>query len=259
MDGITMLYEKGDFTYSSVRVGIDKPLQTSLNLKRSQDRLNEIQNERIAFNQNLVGGNSLLSSTDLSLAIVLVDFTPNRRDNNPHPPGLGYNYQSFYDLVFSNNTYKGRSPDNEQVFGSVKDYYWEQTDNMYNVTGGIINSTNPSNLAKPLWLTLPNSIDYYANNYSTITILEFLYDQTLLTYPQIANYDYIGFIYGGEIYGGSLWPHSYSVRSRKIYIMSEKKGGTFAHIGVHCHELGHSFSDFLTNMKEIPSIQGNMT
>jgi len=234
----------GDFVLSSVRVGIDPPLQTSLNLKRSQARLNEIQNDRNAFNQSLASGSSLLSSTDLSLAIVLVDFTPNIRDDRPHDPGIGYNYQSFHNLFFSNNTYTGTSPDNEPVFGSVRDYYWEQTGNRYNVTGGIINTTNPSNPAKPLWLTLPNSIDYYAANYTKMTILEFLYDQTVSIYPNIANYQYIGFIYGGNLVSSSsntFWPHSYIARNRNIHIMSEKFGGTFAHIGSHCHELGHSF------------------
>lgn len=69
-----VLGANGDYTPSTVRVGIDAPLQTSLNLQRSQARRTEIQNERLAFNQTLI--TNLPSSTDLDLAIVLVDFTP---------------------------------------------------------------------------------------------------------------------------------------------------------------------------------------
>jgi hypothetical protein len=49
-----VLGSNGDFAPSSSKVGINSPLQTSLNLQRSQSRLIEIQNERIAFNQNFI-------------------------------------------------------------------------------------------------------------------------------------------------------------------------------------------------------------
>lgn len=174
-----VLGANGDYTPSTVRVGIDAPLQTSLNLQRSQTRLTEIQNERLAFNQTLI--TNLPSSTDLDLAIVLVDFTPGRRDSIDRPNGKGYNYSSFSNLFFSNGTYTRTSPDYEQVFGSVRDYYWEQSGNRYNITGEIINPTNPSNPAKPLWLVLPNSFEYYKYpaNFTSTTLLQFLYDSAV--------------------------------------------------------------------------------
>ncbi len=237
----------GDYMPSSSKVSIDKPLESSMHLQRSESKKTQLKQQRIDFNNSLATNYILqLKSAGFSLAIVLIDFTPITRDQRTHKPGPGYNYQSFYDMFFSSNTYTDaiKHPDHESVFGSVNDYYWEQTGNRYHVGGAIINPTDPQYPDKPLWLQLNQPRDYYdsSTNFPTKdSLLAYLYDQAVSVYPALAGYAYIGFIYGGDRQPGNLWPNSKYVRNRRIHIVSEKYNGTFGHIGTHCHELGHSF------------------
>ena len=130
-----ILDSRGEFYPSSNKVGIDTPLPESYQLERTPERISEIQSERDAFDQQVqVNFENFINDERFNgpdpepfrLAVVLVDFTPS----------IGENYEKadFDTLFFSTDYYITDiptnfplSPDDEPVYGSLRDYYNDQS------------------------------------------------------------------------------------------------------------------------------------
>lgn len=129
-----ILDDKGEFKCSKNRVGIDPPLKESFHLKRSVERLSQIQAEKEAFNQKLrqslyyrIESGEILSSegsTPIHMGIVLVEFS----DVKHYPR---YKVDHFNYMMFSTNHYwysdslgNDIHPEGDRIYGSFREY-WE--------------------------------------------------------------------------------------------------------------------------------------
>lgn len=186
-------------------------------------------------------------------AVVLIDFDDNKR--------LGKNYkkEKFDSLFFSTNYWfdsnpknkKNIHPENHDIFGSLRDFYLNQSFNKLEITGLdwmplIINPEDPQNPGKPLWVKMPrNKYDYAleSNGYTKFNIKDTfkIYAEAQLNI-ELDSYDGICFLYAGKMEGGALWPNTVG----NMYLVSEmnekedtQEEGTFLHIGTSVHEFGH--------------------
>jgi len=246
----------GEFSSSSNKVGIDSPLNESLNLERSQVRISEIEQEITAFNQqveaNEVEYNSRMINRNAtySFGIVLVDFVnPDPLDNDGYYRQTtvdypnGYNRGFYQDMMFSIDSWIGQTPptphpEDHIVFGSFIDYYTQQSNGHTIINGSLVNGNSANDPALPEWIVLPLSKEEY--QYEQQLFIDHLNQEASSMGLPLA-YDKLGIIFAGEaIYtqGNIFWPHANSVNG-EFYMAPEVKSGTFGHIGVHCHEFGH--------------------
>ena len=164
----------GEYTPSIYKVGIDPPLAASYQLQRSASRLDEIQEGIDEFNQLLeqralefaqeqeAAGFGTIIKT---IGVLLVDFTPSERGTSGAYP-LGYYWDHYYDLIFSDDTYNtsltgATSPDGDDVFGSLTDYYQDQSNGLLEIQGTVVNPRDPVIPVFPVWIVLPHSKSYY--------------------------------------------------------------------------------------------------
>ena len=252
-----VLDSRGEFYPSNYKVGIDKPLSTSYLLQRTQDRIQQIEQERIDFGEQLqINFNNYINdprfngntTPPMHVAIVLVDFTPSVRGD--------YTKADFDTLFFSTNYYISpapnedpRSPNSEQVFGSFRDYYLNQSLGRLDIRGkinddrSIMNPTDPNNPTKPQWVIMPYSKSFYDLT-PRFEVIPLIIEQINAQLPfNFDNYDAIGFIYAGEgdnIAGGTCAFGGYG----KLFAAYEKYHQTFAHIGIPAHEFAHNLGAY---------------
>ena len=216
----------GEYTPSIYQVGIDPPLASSYQLQRSASRLAEIQAEIDEFNQLLeqralqfaqeqeAAGFGTIIKT---IGVLLVDFTPSERGSNASYP-QGYFLEHFDSLIFSDDTYNTSltgttSPDGDEVFGSLTDYYQDQSNGLLEIQGTVV---NPAQIPQaplfesrlPEWIVLPQSKSYYNSSDNVISSaviaaknLGYIDDQD----PN-GGYDVLIVIYAGEVRFAGLWP-----------------------------------------------------
>jgi M6 family metalloprotease-like protein len=167
------------------------------------------------------------------LAVVLVEFA-----DTPHNPK--WKPQHWRQSLFSRNTYNKRSPSGEKVFGSMADYYHENSAGRFQLTG-MVHS----------WVKVPKK----KSHYDKLSPDPFMGQPQLLGKAMdlvnaragknvFANVDGVAFVTAGKRgqHGRILWPHSaaffHKGRLYDYYVMEEGKD-RFAGIGTHCHEFGH--------------------
>lgn len=246
------LNSDGDFAASSSKVGIDPPLSSSYKLERSSNRLVEIDIEREAFHLQIETNRAayfqkreLSVPTSYHIGVLLVDFSNVVGDDS-------YNRDHFDSLLFSIDWYNTGltgevSPDNEEVFGSLHDYYWQQSIGQVVITGKVVNPLLSEFGLKPEWIRLPQSKEYYDTTYSKAQFADTVITRAIND-PDFnftpSSYNHIVIIYAGNYFsGGMLHPGNYLSSLASGYINSEKYSGagseTFSHIGVHAHEFGH--------------------
>jgi len=242
----------GEFTPSQAMVSIDNPPSKSKGLKRTQARIRKIETERQAFYLSLQQQNSLTELSGsfprtLKLGVVLLDFTPSRITTI-------YEKSVFDNMIFSegywygeptaHNNYQTVHPEDEAVYGSLRDYYLDQTVDNIDIVGKnnlpqIINPPDPNNSSLPDWLVLPNSMQYYEDNFGSTALFQHLYEQAESEYgeAEMASYEVVAFIYGGSVRTSG----NFSPKFRwNMYIMGEHEYGSFVHIGTHAHEFAHA-------------------
>lgn len=248
-----MLDEDGEYTATTSRVGVDKAPAISKELKRTSKRITKINEEiELVNNQRSEKRKSIISSamgdgTTKKLGVVLIDFPTKRRDSSANDNN-GYYKAEFENMIFSNGSYFGTTPhpENEDVFGSLRDYYAEMSVNSYQITGKnnqphIVNPQDPNNPNLPEWLVLDYEMSYYESleTWGINGFLQVIYNEAVATYgsTEMGSYDVICFIYGGGVRtGGNFRPKT---RLEK-YCMGEYEYGSFAHIGTHAHEYAHA-------------------
>jgi len=191
--------------------------------------------------------------TTKKVGAVLIDFTPSCRNTQSHD-GVGYYKIDFENMLFSDNgwytirDYKGRiigpHPELNEVFGSLKNYYSDQSCGNMVIVGNnntqIVNDVDSNNPNLPDWLILPQSIDYYTSTSNfplKATLFNTIYQYAVNEFGAtlMESFDAVVFIYGGNTVSGQLYPGEIGDR----WCMSEMGSGHFTHIGGHAHEFGH--------------------
>lgn len=249
-----VLDQNGEFTYSENKVGIDEALSESYHLERSPQRLAEIEAEIEAFNEQLeqnyidfMAEFDGPSTPPLRLAIVLIDFADILHNED-------YFKSDFDTLFFSTGYYftdpqfvTPLSPDVEWVYGSMRDYYRNQSINKFDIVGkigsdrSIVNPPDPNNPSKPLWVYMPEDKSFYdsLDKYYVISLVKAEAENQLNI--DLDQYNKTGFIYAGEAGSGG----TKATGIQNIFTCYERyKGnsqvGTFAHIGIPAHEFAHT-------------------
>lgn len=252
-------------------VGVDAPEPESYFLCKSSSMNGSCEDQRSAFNEQLrLNGLSYkqlreitkAGAITINLGVILVDFTPSRRYVS-NPEGNfpnGYQKHYFDHLIFSENSWIGNPrpplyetphPENQALFGSLQDYYMQQSRGKLYFSGKngqpeILNALDPTypNDPVPKWVQLPHSFDYYNGS----GFSDFLADiRTAFQgeFPDVSLNDYQNFfiIYGGEFTAGMLTPKTilnYSIISEQ----TPANQPFFTHVGVYAHEFGHQLGAF---------------
>ncbi len=262
-----ILDENDNIVPSGNRVGIDEPLRESYNLELPVYKLAEIENYRQQFNQQLLEADEWFKqkrieanggTVTLKIGVILVDFA-----DSVHYKSLGgnfsdgYNRAFFNNMIFSQNYWIGEPispnfttphPENKQIFGSLRDYYNQQSCGKLNIIGKdgiypeILNPPDPLHPDVPDWVYLDETKTYW-NSQDILSTAEWCYKarqnfQQKFPNISLSNYDRIIYIYAGNqgTYLKSLWPNADPLGG---FIMSEQWSGVYSHIGVHAHEFAH--------------------
>jgi M6 family metalloprotease-like protein len=145
--------------------------------------------------------------------------------------------QAWGDAMFSKGTYKS-SATGATAYGSMHDYYWEQSYQQLKIEGKSFEHVEVSK----------KRMEYGAQGTNRQALLTEAMDKLLAREGKDALKDFDGvfFIYAGEranVPRGSLyWPHRSSFThngKRWDYFICGEGGRTMGNISVFCHEFGH--------------------
>jgi M6 family metalloprotease-like protein len=170
---------------------------------------------------------------ELRLAVVLVELA-----DSPRPP---FGPDAWERALFSTKTYTGRGPGGEPLFGSVRDYYLEQSSGRLALTGHVFDwikiGARRAELESKTSTSLSGQRALYSSALDALLAREG---------PRaLDDFDALAFVVSGKqaaTWGSILWPHSGALvlrgRPWRYYLMHS---GTdrFEPIGTHAHELGH--------------------
>lgn len=176
------------------------------------------------------------------MAVVLIDFTPSARIVN-------YEKFRFDNMFFSQGSYYGINittlhPEGDEVFGSFRDYYKNQSVNQIDIVGKDNNPViiNPlvSGTNVPQWVTLPNQKSWYENTQNIVhsSLVNTMRQATLTQLGiDVSTYDAVCFVYAGEVGHGALSPATTGIYSTG----GERENNKFSHIGTEVHEFAHAY------------------
>jgi M6 family metalloprotease-like protein len=198
-----------------------------------------------------------LTST-YTLKILLVEFA----DVKHRQPG--YTITDFNNLFFSNGIYVSPnmySPDGQQVYGSMRDYYSVMSNGNFTLTGNVINHDDDHNNV-PDWLVLP----LRKGQYDSVGFAQWnSFLNAVITAANSAGIDIstnsttkLAIIYAGHTYrgddnlgtGSGLNPQAGNYGGRDLYIngekfaccapyRSERSDAVFMEICFNVHEFAH--------------------
>ncbi len=163
------------------------------------------------------------------LAVVCIEY-PDKK----HNPKI--TSKAWEDSLFSHDSYKKTNVTGQTVYGSLFDYYKEQSFNTLHVDGKVFD-----------YVEVGKKRMEYATGNRTALLNEAL-DKLLQREgaDALKNYDGLFFLYAGErvpVARGSLyWPHRSNVSrqgKRWPYFICPEGGERMANISVFCHEFGH--------------------
>ncbi|HID28909.1 MAG TPA: hypothetical protein EYP19_02765 [Desulfobacterales bacterium] len=172
----------GEFVPTGLRVGIDRPVNVPVRPYEQPEARQALIRKIEAYNaaaeanrqrylQRQRGGPSKALSkpsavsaqinqqeVTLSVGVLLVEFNgrPYYTGGNDRPNG--YLADDFEKMLFSDDGYNGESPDQEAVFGSLRDYFEYQSHGLLHVTGQVINPSINDDI--PTWLNMGSSAPY---------------------------------------------------------------------------------------------------
>ncbi len=168
------------------------------------------------------------------LAVILIEFA----DTNHNAAVKISDWSNSY---FTRGTYNTTNALGQRVFGSMNDYFQEQSCGKLRIEGKVFN-----------WIRLKkNRADYYpsANAATKAAVLNEAVDALIAREgaDALRGFDGLAFIYAGEKYptsnrGSLYWPHRSSfLRKGKSwpYVIVAEGGSKMADISTMCHETGH--------------------
>jgi M6 family metalloprotease-like protein len=168
--------------------------------------------------------------TDITLKILLVEFTDVVHRS-------GYSKDDFENMLVSSGIYVTpmRTPDDDEVFGSLSDYFRLMSSGNLRVNGYVVNRDVGG---LPEWIALYGTkLEYHNNQRSIFSDAVTAAQAAGLDVSTPNDYVKLAIIYAGEIaWNGGLNP----MAGWSQYIMSELQGARFARIGIHCHEFAHT-------------------
>lgn len=168
------------------------------------------------------------------LAVILVEF-----EDVKHNPKIGK--RDVWRMMFSKGEYTGKNVTGEEVFGSLRDYYLENSYGKLDVTGRVFG-----------WMAVEHPRDYfetkamgskaYTRDFMGAAIERVKKEEGDDVFDE---FDGLVILHAGDQSHHrpmALWPHRSSTRVGKRsvpYFLSSEGGKFLASIGVHCHEFGH--------------------
>jgi M6 family metalloprotease-like protein len=178
---------------------------------------------------------NLWKKSTYRMGVVLLDF-PDTKHNPTITP------KAWAESLFSKGTYCNKSNVTGQaVFGSLNDYYLEQSCGALQVGGSVFAEVRmKTNVAS----YLPGSTTASKTAFFTEAVDKLLAREGT---NAISGFDALCFIYAGvklsTVNRGSVfWPHrgSFTYRGRKWpYVICPEGGSKMNNISVYCHEFGH--------------------
>jgi len=155
----------GKIVPGNLKVGINAPPSTSLNMALSPAAQSAINQRKLDFQQQLIEADAwykqkILAANgepiSLKIGVILVDFAGNHEHytNSSNFPN-GYPSQLYNDMLFSQSTYIDISgtnnvhPENKKVFGSLRDYLNQQSCGKLDITGKIVNQVGQPEILNP--------------------------------------------------------------------------------------------------------------
>lgn len=164
------------------------------------------------------------------LAVVPVEF-PDARHNPAISP------RAWQDALFSEQTYRGKNATGQNVYGSLFDYYHEQSCGRFRLQGRVFDHVAVGK-KRPEYAAHPNR---HALLTEALERLEAREGMGILE-----RFHGVCFLYAGERYpsarGGIFWPHqgSLSYQGRRWnYIICPEGGPRMTSISILAHEFGH--------------------
>jgi M6 family metalloprotease-like protein len=139
--------------------------------------------------------------------------------------------------LFSTGKYTGKSATGQTVYGSLNDYYLEQSCGTFRVEGKFFD-----------WVEVSKKRETYSADANRFALLTEALDRLLERDGKDALKDYDGlfFVYAGKRVqtqrGGLYWPHRSTVNykgTRWAYFICPEGGDQLSSISVIAHEFGH--------------------
>lgn len=164
------------------------------------------------------------------LAVVPIRFP----DVAPNPQVTLHDWE---EALFSRGTYIQKSPTGQVVYGSLNDYYLEQSYGKFSVQGKVFD-----------WIAVHKKRLEYANDSNRFALLAEALDKLRSRdgADALNSFDGLFFIYAGERVptnrGGLYWPHRSTMlyQGRRInYFICPEGGRRMDSISVIAHEFGH--------------------
>lgn len=179
-------------------------------------------------------GMTIWKKPEFRLAVVLIEFE-DVRHNPAFPPRI------FEEMLFSRGRYVDTNPSGERVYGSLADYYHENSYGKLKVTGRAFD-----------WVRVDHPRDYFEKKSMGSRAYRTEFRAAAIEQVRAREggdcfepFDGVVLIYAGDqshYRPRALWPHRASLRVGKKsfpYYLSSEGGAYLASIGVHVHEFGH--------------------
>ncbi len=267
--------EAAEIVSTGLRVGIDDPVNVPAHPMQTPAIREKILAKVEAYNVAAEKNRQrqilrIQQQLTLTVGVLFVEF-----NDLPHYTGgtrpNGYTVADFENMLFSDNQYNTLSPDNEQVFGSLRDYYQYQSHGLLQVEGRIINTISNN---VPDWLNMGNTSNYPGGGYWAIHDLLRDAINTAIGMGWNVDCDITCLIIAGDPFGPNQfeygyayhqsgyfgyspadfdnngdgqpdfdyanWFGGYAVHEREDAEYDDPLRSTFAHIGLHCHEMFHT-------------------
>jgi len=179
-------------------------------------------------------GLTIWKTSSFRLGVILLEFSDGR-----HNPAFAR--KDFERMLFSRGEYVGRSPSGERVYGSLADYYAENSGGRFAVSGRVFD-----------WVTLEQPREYFeeksmgdreARKRLLSRALELVRERD--GKECLDDLDGLVFLYAGRqsyLRPKLLWPHRANQRvgNRSLpYYLTAEGGRYFNALNVHVHEFGH--------------------
>lgn len=163
------------------------------------------------------------------LAVVCIEY-PDKK----HNPKI--TSAAWQDSLFSHGTYKKTNVTGQTVYGSLFDYYKEQSFDTLHVEGKVFD-----------YVEVSKKRTDYSTGVRTALLTEAIDKLLARDGPDaLKDYDGLFFLYAGErvqtARGSLYWPHRSNVSKggkRWPYFICPEGGERMANISVFCHEFGH--------------------